>query len=165
MKMRSLILFLGIFIPLLFLQMSCVTGEKAQNEPNTKALTEQAKPAEETPAKLAPEAPVNLAEKTPVEAAKTPAVETQPVTAAFLADKHKAAGVACADCHKETPPANETPTTVCMTCHADYKDKAASSVDPHNAHMSYESCGDCHHAHKASENQCMSCHSFNLKTP
>jgi hypothetical protein len=156
MKMRSLILFLGIFIPLLFLQLSCATGE-AQNESGATVLTEQVKPAQDAPAKLAPEAPL--------EAAKTPAVEKQPVAAEFLADKHKAAGVACADCHKETPPSKETPTTVCMTCHADYKDKAASSVDPHNAHMSYESCGDCHHAHKASENQCMSCHSFNLKTP
>jgi hypothetical protein len=165
MKMRFSMLFLGIFIPLLFLQLSCATGQKAQSESSSKVITEQVKPVEEAPAKITQEAPVKPAQETPVEAIKTPAVETTPAVALLLADKHKAAGVECADCHKETPPATEAPTAVCMTCHADYKDKASSSIDPHNAHMTYERCGDCHHGHKESENQCMSCHSFSLKTP
>jgi len=91
--------------------------------------------------------------------------ETTELKEAFLADKHKTAGFECSSCHKETPPAIETPTAVCLTCHADYRDVAASYIDPHNAHMEFTNCSDCHHAHKKSESQCLQCHTFNQETP
>ena len=85
--------------------------------------------------------------------------------ALLLGDRHKAAGVACNDCHAETPPANEVLTAVCLSCHEDYKELATSSIDPHNAHKVFSVCGDCHHSHKVSENQCLGCHSFDSKIP
>jgi len=109
--------------------------------------------------------------------------EKQPETKKFLADLHKDKGIACAGCHKEDPPAKETPTAVCLSCHpkvftegtksqaakaASGGDKAAaqestSDVDPHLSHMTGGECGVCHHAHKESEDQCKSCHEFGFK--
>jgi len=149
MKNRSILLFAVIAITLVFLQFSCATQKQAETQPGSPAALEVAKPAEEAPAKPAETAPA----------------VAQPAAAALLADKHKTSGVSCSDCHKETPPASEPGTDVCMTCHQDYRDKATSSVDPHNAHMSYSNCGDCHHGHKASENQCQQCHNFGVTTP
>jgi hypothetical protein len=83
----------------------------------------------------------------------------------LLADTHKKAGIECASCHKETPAATEAPKAVCLTCHENYKDQAASYIDPHNAHVEFSNCSDCHHSHKKSENQCLQCHDFNIKTP
>jgi hypothetical protein len=150
-------LFIGIIIPLMFMLWSCVAQEKAQIQAQATETVapETAKPAEAAPAKAVEAAP---AEK------KAAAPEAQPAAAKFLADKHKASGVSCSDCHKEST-SKEPGTDTCMTCHADYKDKATSAVDPHNAHMSYSNCGDCHHGHKTSENQCQSCHNFNITTP
>jgi hypothetical protein len=156
MRKKPIFLFAGIIIPLVFLQFSCATQKKAESQPSAPAALEVAKPAPEATAKPVEAAPAKAPEAAPAAA---------PAAAEFLADKHKVSGVSCSDCHKETPPASEPATDICMTCHQDYRDKAASAVDPHNAHMSYTNCGDCHHGHKASENQCLSCHSFNLKTP
>jgi hypothetical protein len=164
MKKRSILLFAGIVIPMLFLQLSCATQEKAQPQTGATVAPEAAKPAPETQAKPVEAAPSKAPEAAPAKAPEAAPAQA-PAAAQFLADKHKAAGVSCSDCHKETPPASEAPSSICLNCHADYKDKASSAIDPHNAHMSYTNCGDCHHAHKASENQCQSCHSFNLQTP
>jgi hypothetical protein len=157
MKKRSIVLIAGIIISLVSMLLSCVAQEKAQTQPQTGVTVapEKAKPDEAVPVKPAEAAPV-------VE--KKIATEAQPAAAQFLADKHKTSGVSCSDCHKESI-SKEPGTDVCMTCHQDYRDKATSSVDPHNAHMSYANCGDCHHGHKASENQCQSCHNFNIQTP
>jgi hypothetical protein len=156
MKKRSIILFIGIIIPLVFMQLFCAAQEKAQTQPQTGAAisSETAKPAETT---TPPEAAKPAEEKKATSEAK-------PAVAQFLADKHKVSGVSCSDCHKEST-SKEPATEVCMSCHKDYKDKATSSIDPHNAHMSYSNCGDCHHAHKASENQCQGCHNFGITTP
>jgi hypothetical protein len=137
MRRTPVMIMLGVVVPLLFLLFYC----GAINVSNAEEVSvKEGAPAAE--AVKAPEAVVKL-----------------------LADTHKTAGVECADCHKETPPASEVSTEVCLTCHAGYKDVAASSIDPHNAHVSFTRCGDCHHAHKASENQCLSCHTFKLQTP
>ena len=85
--------------------------------------------------------------------------------ALLLADKHEAAGVECNDCHEETPPSGLVSKSACLTCHEDYKEVAASYLDPHNAHMTYSDCGDCHHAHRPGEKICQGCHSFNLQAP
>jgi hypothetical protein len=85
---------------------------------------------------------------------------------ALLADKHEAAGISCSDCHMEDPPADSVATDTCLTCHEDYKELAASYLDPHNAHIAYSNCSDCHHVHRESERICQGCHhTFNVKAP
>jgi len=164
-KKISVILFLSIFTPLLFLQVSCGTIKEQPVEtgkaPEAVKDLEVVKTAE---GQKAPEEVKTAAVKTP-EVEKTAEAVEGAAAAAFLADTHKTAGVECSDCHKETPPAGEVPTAMCMTCHEDYRDVAASAIDPHNAHVEFTDCGDCHHGHRESENQCLSCHSFSLKAP
>lgn len=144
MKRISLIFVLSIFASMLFLQFSCI----AIKEPPTEGM------------------PVEV-EEAPEVIEEAEAIETVEESAGvvLLADTHKAAGVECSDCHMETPPANDVPTSNCMTCHEDYRDVALSAIDPHNAHVEFTNCGDCHHSHQESENQCNSCHSFSLKAP
>jgi hypothetical protein len=84
----------------------------------------------------------------------------------LLADTHEAAGSSCSDCHAEDPPSGNVPTDTCLTCHEDYKDLAASYLDPHNAHVTYSNCSDCHHVHRESEKICQGCHhTFNVQAP
>jgi hypothetical protein len=120
---------LGIFISLLFLQFSCGTMKEHRSE------------------------------EIPAEA------EEMPEEALLLENKHEAAGIGCNDCHQETPPAEVVPKEVCLACHEDYKELVASYPDPHNAHITYAGCGDCHHVHRQSENACLGCHDFNLQAP
>jgi hypothetical protein len=89
------------------------------------------------------------------------------VKKSLLGDKHKAAGVECLQCHQEKP-GTLVATTICKGCHSEVEKapKAKSGLpNPHDAHMPFPDCADCHHMHKASENQCDSCHSFGFKTP
>jgi hypothetical protein len=80
----------------------------------------------------------------------------------FLGDRHKAANVECESCHQEDPPAKAVAMDVCIGCHVEYSPSNKAGVtdlmDPHNSHMAYSECGACHHAHKASREQCASCH-------
>lgn len=145
MKNARIAMIFVIAIAVLIMQLSCATAEKEKDYVESPAVSEQVKG--QMPAAV-PSAP-----------------EVTPIEALFLADKHKATGVECSDCHEESPPANDVSTDTCMTCHEDYRDVALSSIDPHNAHIEYSNCGDCHHGHRESENQCMSCHSFSLKAP
>jgi hypothetical protein len=89
--------------------------------------------------------------------------------AKFLGDKHKAAGISCDSCHKETPPKQEVPTAVCLGCHGTYEALAKKSEkvepNPHDSHEGKLDCGVCHHSHKASELSCSRCHPFGLKVP
>jgi hypothetical protein len=157
MKKTHVMMILGSFMILLFFQLACATGEEPKLDTKPAVVEEKSKPEAAAPAKVE--------EASKPEAAAPAKVEEATTTAVLLADTHKKAGVECADCHTETPPAVETPTSVCLGCHKDYKERAASSVDPHNAHVTFENCGDCHHSHKTSENQCLSCHTFSLKAP
>lgn len=122
MKRTPVLMILGIFITLLFLQFSCGTTKEYRAE------------------------------------GISPEVEETPEKALLLADKHEVAGIECNDCHEATPPDSEVPEVVCLTCHANYKELTVSYFDPHNGHMTYSGCGDCHHAHRPSENQCQACH-------
>jgi hypothetical protein len=155
-KKISGFLFLAIFTPLLFMQVSCST---VKEEPSEGAAAKEVK---------APEAVKAVEVVKAQEAVKTSETEKTSeaaVTTAFLADTHKKSGIECSACHKETPPASEVPTERCMLCHEDYRNVASSAIDPHNAHVEFTRCGDCHHGHRESENQCLSCHSFSMKTP
>ena len=83
----------------------------------------------------------------------------------LLGDKHEAAGIQCNGCHEEPEPSNRVSKTICLACHANYKEVAASYLDPHNAHRTSSDCGVCHHSHKPSEKICQECHSFNVQAP
>jgi hypothetical protein len=150
MKRTARIKILALIIPILFLQVNRnVTIECRADDTSVEAKSA----AEET----SPEAKSADDQKSD----ETKKVEEE----VLLADTHKKAGIECAGCHKETPPATEAPKAVCLTCHEGYKDVAASYIDPHNAHTEFTNCSDCHHSHKKSENQCLQCHDFNIKTP
>jgi len=98
--------------------------------------------------------------------AKVPEAAVEVDENALLADKHEANGISCGDCHSEDPPADAVAKDNCMTCHEDYKELAASYLDPHNAHISYANCSDCHHVHRESEMICQGCHhTFNVQAP
>ena len=84
---------------------------------------------------------------------------------ALLGDRHKAAKMACAQCHKDKPAAPVS-AAVCSSCHPNVAKEEkirAELPNPHKAHMEYAECADCHHIHKASENQCAGCHNFEFK--
>ncbi len=154
MKKTKTAMIFVIVITLLIMQLSCATAEKDKEYVESQVVSGEVQEAKEAPAEIPAEAP-----------AAPSALEVTPLEDLFLADTHKTSGVECSDCHEETPPAGDVPTAKCMTCHEDYRDVALSSIDPHNAHIEFANCGDCHHAHRESENQCMSCHSFSLKAP
>jgi len=93
---------------------------------------------------------------------ETPAIEPAVKKPLFLGDRHKAADVECGSCHQENPPAKTVTTNVCLGCHEEYSPSNKTGVtdymDPHNSHMTYSDCGECHHAHKPSQEKCSSCH-------
>lgn len=99
--------------------------------------------------------------------ASTAALADQPAKKPLLADTHKAAGIDCLQCHKEKP-GTPVETATCKSCHPDVEkgEKTKGGLpNPHDAHMPFPDCAQCHHIHKASENQCDACHSFGFKIP
>ena len=84
----------------------------------------------------------------------------------LLVDKHRAAGVECVQCHQDKPGV-PVPTVVCKSCHANLSEVKTKDglPNPHTAHKTFSDCASCHHVHKASENQCESCHAFGFETP
>jgi hypothetical protein len=90
-----------------------------------------------------------------------------PAANALLAERHKAAGTECKQCHQEKP-SSPVPTAVCTGCHGDLTKpsaKAAKKRNPHDAHIPFPDCSDCHHVHKPSVSQCDTCHDFGQKIP
>jgi fumarate reductase flavoprotein subunit len=128
MELKTVLMVSGIFVTLLFLQLSCGT----MREYSTDLISADVVKAGE---------------------------------GMLLVDKHELSGIECNDCHEEMPPDSFVPKVVCLTCHEDYKEVAASYLDPHNAHIEYSGCGDCHHAHRPSEKICQGCHTFSLQAP
>jgi hypothetical protein len=89
--------------------------------------------------------------------------------ACFLIDKHVAAGLNCASCHSESPPAKQPGAAVCTKCHGGYQDLAAKTAadqpNPHASHLGDIPCESCHRIHQASVIYCAQCHNFDFKTP
>ena len=89
--------------------------------------------------------------------------------AAFLADRHKAAGIDCSGCHKASPPKDAPPMEACLKCHGPYEKLAAGSEkleqNPHASHLGELECSNCHHGHKPSVDYCARCHTFDFQTP
>lgn len=87
----------------------------------------------------------------------------------FLIDKHTAAGLNCAACHAETPPAKAPDNAACSKCHGSYSDLAAKTAqdqpNPHASHLGEIPCASCHHVHQASVTYCSQCHNFDMNTP
>jgi fumarate reductase flavoprotein subunit len=87
----------------------------------------------------------------------------------FLIDKHRAAGVNCAGCHKDAPPPNAPQAMACLGCHGSYSQLAAKTAadqpNPHASHLGELTCSACHHVHMASELFCAQCHAFTLNPP
>jgi fumarate reductase flavoprotein subunit len=86
-----------------------------------------------------------------------------------LAEKHKAAGIECAGCHKESPPKAQVETPSCAACHGDYVALAAKTEkkhpNPHASHQGEMPCESCHHSHARSVDYCSQCHDFGFKVP
>ncbi len=101
--------------------------------------------------------------------AQTPAPGVAGAGHGFLIDKHVAAGLNCASCHSESPPAKQPDSAVCTKCHGSYKDIAAKTAadqpNPHASHLGDIPCTSCHKIHQASVTYCAQCHNFDFKTP
>jgi hypothetical protein len=84
----------------------------------------------------------------------------------LLIETHRAAGVECAQCHREQPPKLPPANAVCLGCHGQQqalasKTSAASPnphAPPHLAEGETQVCTDCHHVHRRSEVSCSTCH-------
>lgn len=87
----------------------------------------------------------------------------------FLIDTHLKAGLNCASCHKEAPPAKAPDSSMCMSCHGAYDQIAAKTAsdnpNPHQSHQGAVPCETCHHIHQASTSFCDQCHAFGMKVP
>jgi fumarate reductase flavoprotein subunit len=86
----------------------------------------------------------------------------------FLADRHKAKGMQCEACHKESP-AKTVGMKTCLGCHGDYKALAAKTQhvepNPHASHEGELECIACHQGHKPGKDYCSQCHTFGFKVP
>ncbi|MFB3819274.1 MAG: cytochrome c3 family protein [Candidatus Methylomirabilales bacterium] len=89
--------------------------------------------------------------------------------------RHEKAGIACAGCHVEKPPAAKVTTAQCLACHRDYPALAQRTADvvpnphaptPHSTPTEMPECDSCHHIHKPSQDSCAGCHdTFTYRTP
>ena len=105
------------------------------------------------------------------------AADPQPAAAAPGAAKqtgalyqlHVSAGLNCASCHKETPPATPVGMATCLSCHGSYKALAKKTINvtpnPHGSHQGDLPCASCHHIHKPSVDYCSQCHQWGFKVP
>jgi hypothetical protein len=84
--------------------------------------------------------------------------------------KHNGAGITCAMCHKENPPAVPVQMDTCLGCHGPYTALADKTdkleANPHGNHNGELACSSCHHMHKPSENYCIQCHTqYDFRVP
>jgi len=86
-----------------------------------------------------------------------------------LIDRHTAAGLTCASCHRDAPPPKAPEMAVCTACHGSYSQIAAKTAsdqsNPHASHLGELPCAACHHVHRASESFCEQCHAFGMNPP
>jgi hypothetical protein len=92
----------------------------------------------------------------------------------LLIEVHKAKGVSCGQCHKETATRSTPADQVCTDCHGDQASLALRTAkadpnphaSPHLSQGQTQACSDCHHIHRPSEVACSDCHrsfKFNVK--
>ncbi len=83
---------------------------------------------------------------------------------------HIGAGLNCASCHKESPPATPVATSQCLSCHVSYEALAQQSgnlgeANPHASHQGELPCESCHRIHQPSVDFCAQCHQWGFKVP
>lgn len=88
----------------------------------------------------------------------------------FLADRHGALNLDCAQCHIENPPEQDVSTAKCFSCHGNYEylGRLTSHMGDHNPHLSHlgdVDCSDCHKGHIPSVLACNDCHTYDMKVP
>lgn len=98
----------------------------------------------------------------------------------LLDEIHKAAKVACKDCHgsakPESLPAEESYAAIdsaCVSCHGDLKKMAPVSrpklanphINPHESHLVHSDCITCHKVHEPEQSYCLQCHNFSMPMP
>lgn len=86
----------------------------------------------------------------------------------YLADRHIAAGMQCATCHKDGAPKAGAVVSkdTCKSCHnpADLAKATANlNPNPHYNHLGDVNCTDCHKGHQQPQLMCNDCHKFSLK--
>jgi hypothetical protein len=93
-------------------------------------------------------------------------------TGGLTADRHKAAGTSCADCHGKTKKPALVEADKCLTCHgpADALVKKTAVVKPENPHASPHwgtqiECSVCHRQHEKTVDWCAHCHNYGFKVP
>ena len=71
----------------------------------------------------------------------------------------------CTSCHGDTTPQKPVETAKCLECHTSFDELSKKTVDmspnPHSNHIIDSQdldCSSCHHAHKANELYCTTCH-------
>jgi fumarate reductase flavoprotein subunit len=93
-----------------------------------------------------------------------PAAPAQKLTA----DIHKDSGLACTDCHEDTPK-KAVSRDKCQQCHGSYAEIAKRTENlepnPHYNHTIDLDCNNCHHQHKPMEIYCHNCHKNLVFTP
>ncbi|MCU0949599.1 MAG: cytochrome c3 family protein [Burkholderiaceae bacterium] len=83
-----------------------------------------------------------------------------------MLEKHQAANVKCASCHKESGTRKSVANKVCQDCHGTQTKLAQRTAQahpnphapPHLAAGEAQACNDCHRAHQPSEVACNECH-------
>ena len=89
----------------------------------------------------------------------------------FLADRHVARGMKCADCHADNKSLKMVgDNQICVSCHGDYPDMVKKTdgryeVNPHAQHDGLLPCTECHKGHTTSVNYCGQCHNYTYKVP
>lgn len=90
----------------------------------------------------------------------------------FSADRHKAAGVACADCHIKGKKPTFLSAEQCLKCHgpATALVEKTANVKPENPHASPHwgpqmDCTVCHRQHEKTVDWCSHCHAYGFKVP
>jgi fumarate reductase flavoprotein subunit len=77
------------------------------------------------------------------------------------AERHKAYGVKCEDCHGSKDK-KQFDHKQCLSCHESYEKVAERTKklarNPHKSHYGEIECNACHHGHKADEYLCAQCH-------
>jgi fumarate reductase flavoprotein subunit len=141
-----------------------IGGERRRKEPEDNPLPS----AEVIPMRLIPV--VLLAALLPLLWQAVAHTQTSPGSGhGFLIDKHAAASVNCAACHRDAPPPNAPAMPACLGCHGSYSQIAAKTAakqpNPHASHLGELPCAGCHHVHEASESLCDSCHAFGMNPP
>ncbi len=84
-------------------------------------------------------------------------------TTRYLDYAHLSRGMTCETCHQTATPTARPPMQVCIDCHPDTVPAIGAKrrgSTPHNAHLGFLNCFQCHHSHEPFELYCNRCHAI-----